>query len=109
MRIEGSGGESISWRTTGTYEQQDIADIDTGLVSKDEIRRAVKRRGRTRQQCQRVLVKAPPFLVENTRDELLQMCSSKKLLGTRKKHKLVERIAKVAGSDSASEGQVKIV
>lgn len=43
--------------------------------------------------------------VENTRDELVQMCNSKKLLGTGKKHKLVERIAKATEGDSASEDQ----
>ena len=35
----------------------------------------------------------------------MQMCYSKKLLGTGKKHELVERIAKATGGDSASKYQ----
>lgn len=49
-----------------------------------------------------------PLFVENTRDELVQMCSSKKLLATGKKHELVERIAKATEGDSASKGQEKL-
>lgn len=46
-----------------------------------------------------------PLFVENTRDELVQMCSSNKLLGTGKKHELMEQMAKATEGDSASKGR----
>ncbi len=42
MRIEGSGGEPAYPMSEENCEQQDIADTETGPVSKAEIRRAIK-------------------------------------------------------------------
>ena len=49
-----------------------------------------------------------PLYLKNTRDELVQICSSKKLLGTGKKHELVERIAKATEGESAFNGFSKL-
>ena len=49
-----------------------------------------------------------PLFVENTREELVAICSSKKLTETGKKHELVARIAKATEGESSWTGSCNI-
>lgn len=80
MRIEGSGGESILWRypiepaypiNEEDCEQQDIADIDTGPVSKAEIRRAIKSLKNGKAPGEAELLKADLEFTTDTVKELI--------------------------------------
>ena len=48
------------------------------------------------------------LFIENTREELVAICSSKKLLETGKKHELVERIVKATEGESSWKGSCDI-
>lgn len=48
------------------------------------------------------------LLIKNTREELVAICSSKKLLETGKKHELVERIVKATEGESSWKGSCDI-
>lgn len=103
MRIEGSGGESILWRypiepaypiNEEDCEQQDIADIDTGPVSKAEIRRAIKSLKNGKAPGEAELLKADLEFTTDTVKELIDTIWSLEKVPLKWKRGLIIKIPK---------------